>query len=170
MKNFFAVLICVAGAVLLAGCGQQAGNDGAKQATPAPAAAAALVVPPANDERAWKLYLSSVVKQHMEGIRSSPYMYYLPAEGSDEFQEQFDRQRDNVAGAVFRGVLPGNMLAFGSPSSDRMADLIVEAFEGVSAGSMKGVRVLFIGSQGDLERVKEAIEPTGASVVFHEIK
>ena len=97
-------------------------------------------------------------------------MYYLPAAGSADFDEQYTRQLDNVAGAVARGVLPGNMLAFGSPESSRMADLIVEAFNGVQAGSMKDVRVLFIGNATDLERVKAAVEPSGASVAFHEVK
>ena len=69
-----------------------------------------------------------------------------------------------------RGVLPGNMLAFGSPASGKMADLIVSAFTGVQAGSMKDVRVLFIGNSQDIERVKAAVEPSGANVVFHEVK
>lgn len=170
MKNMIAVLMLMAGTALLVGCGDKAADQGAKSTAPAAAATVQLQVPPASDERAWKLYLSNVVKQHMEGIRSSPYMYYLPAADSEEFEEQFNRQRDNVSSAVFRGVLPGNMLAFGSPSSNRMADLIVEAFEGVSPGSMKDVRVLFIGSEDDLERVEEAVAPTGANVVFHEVK
>jgi hypothetical protein len=116
------------------------------------------------------MYLVNVAKKHMDGIRSSPFMYYLPAADTEGFQELYDRQRDNVAGAIARGVLPGNMLAFGSPDSTKMADLIVEAFATVSPGSMKDVRVLFIGATADLDRVKAAIEPSGANVVFHELK
>jgi hypothetical protein len=67
-------------------------------------------------------------------------------------------------------VLPGNMLAFGSPDSGRMATLVVEAFTGVSAGSLKDVRVLFVGKAEDSERVKAAVEPSGATFVFHEAK
>jgi hypothetical protein len=66
-------------------------------------------------------------------------------------------------------VLPGNMLAFGSPESAKLADLVVEAFKGSQAGSMKGVRVLFIGKKEDQERVKAAVEPTSADVVFHSV-
>lgn len=171
MNKKIAVVALMAGALLLAGCNQQGKDEAAKPAASETAApATALVAPPADDERAWKLYLVNVAKSHLDGIRSSPYMYYLPSAAAEDFQEQYERQRDNVAGAVFRGVLPGNMLAFGSPESGRMADLIVDAFEGVSPGSMKDVRVLFIGAPEDLDRVKAAIEPTGANVVFHEVK
>lgn len=141
------------------------------------------------DDQAWKMYLSSVVKQNMEGIRQSPYLYYLPlaaepaasptdsaptpADGAEDMvatDDEYTRQLDNVGGTVARGVLPGNMLVFGSPDSKRMADLVVEAFEGVDPGSMKDVRVLFIGAAADSDRVKAAIEPAGAIYVFHEAK
>ena len=36
----------------------------------------------------------------------------------------------------------------------------------VGAGTMNGVRVLFIGSAADSERVKAAVEPTGSEYVF----
>ena len=51
-----------------------------------------------------------------------------------------------------------------------MADLIVDSFQTVSPGSMKDVRVLFIGASEDLDRVKAAVEPSGATTVFHEVK
>lgn len=149
---------------------------------------AVIAVPASNtDNQAWKLYLSSVVKKDMQGagIRNSPYMYYLPAatgaaapaedgmqagEAGSADEDEYNRQLDNVTGVVGRGVLPGNMLAFGSPDSARMATLVAEAFTGISAGSMKDVRVLFIGAAADSERVKAAVEPSGATFVFHEAK
>ncbi len=168
MNKKIAVVLLMAAALFVTGCNQDGKVDAtAPAATPAEAP---LVVPPSSDARAWKLYLSEVVKRHMGGIRSSPFMYYLPAEDAEDFQDQYERQRDNVAGAVARGVLPGNMLAFGSPSSARMADLIVDAFQTVSPGSMQDVRVLFIGAAEDLDRVKAAVAPSEATVVFHEVK
>jgi hypothetical protein len=143
------------------------------------------VVIPADrsDNQAWKLYLVSVVKKNNEGIKNSPYMYYLPAtssatEGAEgngapvisADEDEYNRQLDNVTGVVGRGVLPGNMLAFGSPDSERMANLVVEAFTGLSPGSLKDVRVLFVGNAADSDRVKVAIEPSGATYVFHEAK
>lgn len=170
MSKKIVVVALVFGALFMAGCGQQGKDDAAQKQKVEAAAPAALVVPPSGNTQAWKLYLVNVAKQHMEGIRSSPFMYYLPAEEAEDFAEQYTRQADNVAGAVMRGVLPGNMLAFGSPASGRMADLIVESFQHVPAGSMKDVRVLFIGNSADIERVKTAVEPSGANVVFHEVK
>ena len=169
MKNKMAFAALFAGALFMVGCGQQ-DKEANKPAAQAAAAPAALPVPPSGDTQAWKQYLVNVAKRNLEGIRNSPYMYYLPAAVAADFDGQYTRQLDNVAGSVARGVLPGNMLAFGSPASSRMADLIVEAFQHVQAGAMKDVRVLFIGNTEDLEGVKAAAEPSGANLVFHEAK
>lgn len=178
-KTLKLILIALSLASLVA-CGKK------EEEKPQVAAPVAIGVPSSTtDNQAWKMYLSSVVKQNMEGIRSSPYMYYLPAatgaatpaadgvaagEPGSADQDEYDRQLDNVTGVVGRGVLPGNMLAFGSPDSARMANLVVEAFTGISAGSMKDVRVLFIGTAAEGERVKASVEPSGATFVFHEAK
>jgi hypothetical protein len=47
-----------------------------------------------------------------------------------------------------------------------MADLVVAAFNGVPAASMKGVRVLFIGKAADSARVQAAVTPAGVEYVF----
>lgn len=60
------------------------------------------------------------------------------------------------------------MLAFGSPASGRMADLIIEAFNEVDGGSMEGVRVLFIGDAADNQRVQEALAASGVTYQFVE--
>lgn len=190
MTNTPKLIFLVLGLAALAACG--------KKEEPKQAAAPVEVAVPAdaNDSQAWKLYLVSIAKKHMEGIRNSPYMYYLPpgaapaqpveaapapadaapsvastdvSEGTGPDAE-YTRQLDNVSGVVARGVLPGNMLAFGSPDSTRMANLVVEAFTGVQEGSMKDVRVLFVGAAADAERVRAVVEPTGANFVFHEAK
>ena len=159
------ILLAAAFATTLVACGKK---EEEKAAVAAPVAVAL----PANpaDNQAWKAYIMSVVKQNMGGIRTSPYTYYLPDATASDFEDQYDRQLDNVTGVVGRGVLPGNMLAFGSPASTRMGDMIVEAFTDIPPGSMKDVRVLFIGQAADSDRVKAAIEPSGAAYVFHEAK
>lgn len=154
--------------VALAACGKK--DEAAPAAAPAAPAAAALTVPADGDNQAWKMYLVNVAKKNMEGIRNSPYMYYLPAAAAADFEDQYTRQLDNVSDTVARGVLPGNMLAFGSPESAKMADLIVEAFKSAEAASMKDVRVLFIGDAADSERAKAAVDPSGATFVFAEAK
>ncbi len=152
---------------LLAGC---------QKAEEAPAAPTVLTAPTGSDDMAWKEYLGKVVGQNQAGVTDRTFPYYLPvnssapAEGDQDGKSQYDRQLENVTAVVQRTVLPGNMLAFGSPASARMADMIVEAFTDIPAGSMKDVRVLFIGQTADSDRVKAAIEPSSANYVFVEAK
>mgnify|MGYP001552894608 CR=1 FL=1 len=65
-----------------------------------------------------------------------------------------------------RGVLPGNLLAFGGPDSTKTADLVVAAFKDAKPGSFKDVIVLFIGDKAHEQRVTDALKPTGATIRF----
>lgn len=135
------------------------------------AAAPVVLTPPTDgNDQSWKLYISSVVKQNLQGVRSSPYLYYLPVATVEDFEDQYARQLDNVSGVLARTVQPGNMLAFASPEAKRMADLVVEAFQMADAGSLKGVKVLYIGSPEDGERVRAAVEASTADYIFVELK
>jgi hypothetical protein len=62
------------------------------------------------------------------------------------------------------------MLAFVSPASAKMGDLVIASFTDVPADSMKGVKVLFIGQQADTARVQPIVAKTGAKYVFVEAK
>jgi major membrane immunogen (membrane-anchored lipoprotein) len=160
-------------ALLLAGCGQS-DEEKAKAAEAAAAAEAAKPVPmpadPAN-KQAWQQYLSKTVMQNMKGVKTNhPYMYFVPGgEGADQDSTRKD-QLDNVSITVQRGVLPGNMMAFGGPDSKRTADLMVEASKAAQDGALKGVIVLFIGAQADSDRVKDALAKSGAEYRFVEMK
>jgi hypothetical protein len=139
--------------------------------TEAPVAVKAPVPVPVNDNRqAWIDYLSDVVERNMGGIANQPYVYLLPGESSADFQDQYDRLAEKAKSDVSRGIISGNMLAYGSPASAKMADLVVAAFTGVPAGSMKGVKVLFVGKAEDNDRVKAAVTPAGVDYVFVEAK
>lgn len=157
----------------LSACGQS-DEDKAKAAEAAAAAEAAKPVPvptdPKNDA-AWKTYLVKVVMQNMKGVKTNhPYMYYVPAgEGADADTNR-KNQLDNVSTTVSRGVLPGNMMAFGGPDSKLSADLASEAFKSAGDGTLKGVVVLFVGSTGDSDRVKDAVAKSGAEYRFVEMK
>ncbi len=131
---------------------------------------AALVAPAKDDDAGWRTYLSEVVGRNMGNITNTPYLYYLPPESDAEFQAKYERSLEQAKTAIARGIVGGNLLAFGSSASTRMADLVVASFEGAEAGSMKGVRLLFIGDAADSERVKAAVEPTGVEYVFVEAK
>lgn len=154
------VLITVA-ALSFAGC---------KKAEAPVQVAAALTAPAGNDDAAWKAYLQDVITHNMDGVSDRVSPYYLPAQGGADYQGKFDRQLQGVQEAVQRGVLPGNMLAFGSPDSAKMADLVIAAYKDASPGSEKGVVVLFIGKPADNDRVKTAVAPSSATYRFVEAK
>lgn len=143
-----------------------------KEEAPAPAADAqqALVAPAKDDDAGWKKYLQTVAVQNMGTVTNSPFLYYLAPESDPEFAAKFERQTESATQAVARGVQPGNMLAFGSSASAKMADMIQVVFKDVSPDSMKNVRVLFIGDAADNARVQAVVQPTGAEYVFVEAK
>ncbi|MBN8727509.1 MAG: hypothetical protein J0H15_07365 [Xanthomonadales bacterium] len=169
MRIILPVLACAA-AFALAACSQ---SEAPEQPQAAAEQAPAVQPVPADktDKTAWKQYLASVVMANMDGVKTTrPYMYFVP--GGDDEAAQTDRanQLDNVSTVVARGVLPGNMMAFGGPDSKMTADLIVGAFADAQPGSLKDVRVLYIGDQADVETVKTAVAPSGADLKFVEMK
>ncbi|MGA9333595.1 MAG: hypothetical protein WBV39_04890, partial [Rudaea sp.] len=145
MKNYLRIfMLALAGALVLSACGQS-DADKEKAAEAAAAAEAAKPIPapaPTADKSAWQTYLVAVVRQNMQGVKSShPFMYYVPPGDDDAAKAARDSQLENVGNTVARGVVPGNMLAFGGPDSKITADLIVEAFKDANAGTFKGVVV-----------------------------
>ena len=161
VSRFISIVLIVAAALLFAGC---------KKAEAPVQVAAPLTAPAGTDDTAWKNYLQDVIKHNMDGVTDRVSPYYLPAQASADYQGKYDRQLQGVQEAVQRGVLPGNMLAFGSPDSAKIADLVVAAYKDAGAGSMKGVIVLFIGKAADKERVAAAVAPSGATFKFVEAK
>jgi hypothetical protein len=167
MIRAFAPLALILSLTLLAGCKKE------EEAAPAPAA---LVAPVNGDDTAWKTYLGQVVGQNMAGVTDRNFSYYLPAnsqtlnEGDADGRTQFDRQLENVTTVVLRTVLPGNMLSFGSPDSEKMADLIVMSFAEAEPDALAGSQVLFIGKAEDSDRVRAAVEASGAKYLFVEAK
>lgn len=174
MKNYIRILaLATVAVVVLTACGQS-DEEKQKAREAAAAAEAAKPVPVPTDptnKAAWQGYLVKTVMQHMEGVKSNhPYMYYVPGgEGADQDNTRKD-QLDNVSTTVQRGVLPGNMMAFGGPDSKLTADLITAAFKDAGDGTLKGVVVLFIGAPADSDRVKQAIAGSGAEFRFVEMK
>jgi len=130
----------------------------------------ALTAPAKDDDAGWKAYLPAVVQENMGNITSNPFLYYLPPESDPEFAAKYERQVESATTAMGRGVQKGNLLAFGSPASAKMAELMEVAFKDVPPDTMKGVRILFIGDAADNPRVQAALAPTGADYVFIEAK
>lgn len=122
-----------------------------------------------SDENAWNAYLTDVVTRNVENATST-YVYTLPADTTADFQGFYNRQLEKAEADMMRGGVEGTLLAFGGPNSVKTADLAVAAFTKASPGTMKGVRVLFIGAPADSDRVKTAVDPSGATYKFVEAK
>lgn len=163
-KLLMLATITLLGAFALSACNKQ------EPVQPVTQAAIPTTPTSASDVKAWKAYLINVVTNNMQGMTSNrPYLYFVPAGDSEAAESQRDLQLSSVSDTVLRTVLPGNLLAFGGPDSSKTADLIVAAFAKASAGSFKGVIVLFIGSASDQARVADALKPSGATFRFRQM-
>ena len=164
-SKFLLIMAFVVAPFALVACDKSkdaASADAAAADAPAPA-----VVMPTdpNDTAGWKKYLGDVVMKNMEGVKSNrPYMYYIPAGADDKAITDRANQLENVQGVVGRGVLPGNMMAFGGPDSTATADFVVESFSVAAANSFKDVVVLVVAKPEDSARVSEALAPSGAII------
>ena len=160
--------VALTAVLALSACNQE---DKAKEAAAtAPVPEVKMPTDPANTT-AWKGYLVDVVKRNMNGVTSGhPYMYFIPAGTETAAQDARINQLDNVKTVVARGVLPGNMMAFGGPDSKLTGDLIVDSFKDVQAGAFKGVIVLYVGAPADNERVGQALASSTAVYRFVEMK
>ncbi|MET0582811.1 MAG: hypothetical protein ABWX88_01265 [Pseudoxanthomonas sp.] len=141
-----------------------------KQEAAAPVEAAPLTAPTTADDAAWKAYLQDVVSRNMGTVTNSPFVYYLTSQSNPKFESDYKGQQDQVTNSLARGIVGGNLIAFGSPESAKMADIIVAGFAGVPANTMENVRIIFIGKAADSERVKAAVTAAGADYVFVEAK
>ena len=141
-----------------------------KEEAPKAVEAAPLTAPTTDDVAAWRAYVTDVAKRNMDGVTNSPYVYFLPSETSEGFGGQYERLLEKVEADLGRGIIEGNMLVFASPSSAKIADIATTSFAQVPAGTMKGVKVVFIGKPDDGNRVKASAEPAGVKYVFVEAK
>lgn len=130
---------------------------------------APLVAPAGTDSAAWDAYLTQVVTRNIDGA-TNVYLYTLPSETAADFEGEYGRQLEKAQADVARGGVEGTLLAYGSQNSAKSADLAIASFSKAQAGSMKGVKVLFIGAPADSERVKAAVAPSGSDYKFVEAK
>ena len=131
---------------------------------------APLSAPKTADTAAWRTYVTDVAKRNMDGITNTPYVYFLPAETTEGFGGQYERQLEKLEADLGRGIIEGNMLVFASPSFTKEAEMIETAFKPIPPGSMKDVKVVYIGTPIDGERVKAAVTPAGVNYIFVEAK
>ncbi len=163
MNTISRLLLSACLALPLAACNKQ-------EEAPVETVEAPLVAPAKSDDAGWRAYLSEVVTRNMGAITNQPFLYYLPTQEDPDFQAKYDRQLEQARNAIGRGIIGGNLIAFGSPESEKMADIAVASFQGVPPDTMKKVKILFIGDAADGARVEAAVTPTGADYVFVEAK
>jgi len=163
MKMTTRLLLAACLVLPLAACKKQ-------EEAPVETVQAPLVAPAKTDDAGWRTYLQETVTRNMGTITNNPFLYYLPNQSDPEFQAKYDRQLDQARNAIARGIVGGNLIAFGSPESAKMADIAIASFEGVPPDTMKKVKILFIGDAADGARVETAVAPTGADYVFVEAK
>ncbi|MGB4859876.1 MAG: hypothetical protein WBP11_11185 [Dokdonella sp.] len=164
-SKFLLILAFVVAPFALVACDKSKDAASGDESAAEAAAPAAVMPTDPNDTAGWKKYLGEVVMKNMEGVKSNrPYMYYVPSGEDDKAMGDRANQLENVQGVVGRGVLPGNMMAFGGPDSATTADFVVKSFEVAAANSFKDVVVLVVTKPEDKARVSEALAPSGAII------
>jgi hypothetical protein len=161
--TLIATALALTGCLALSACNNEEQDQGQQQTQQAQ------VTKPTdpNDSKAWNAYLGQIMQKNMQGMSApQPYAYMIPAGDTDEAKDSRDRQLSNVQDIVARGVLPGNLLAFGGPDSGKTADLVTTAFKDAKPGSLKGVIIVIIGDQADQQRVNDVLKPTDATIRY----
>ncbi len=130
----------------------------------------ALTAPQNDDRQAWLAYLSDVVSRNMGSVQNQPFVYMVPSEALPDFADQYERLVEKAKTDVARGIISGNLLAYGGYNSPKVAELVETSFKEVEPNSMKGVKVLFIGKATEDARVKTAVTPAGVEYTFIETK
>ncbi len=131
---------------------------------------APLTAPQTDDRAAWSAYLQDVVGRNMGEIQNRPFVYMVPSAALPDFADQYERLLEKAKSDIARGIISGNLLAYSGYNSDKVADLVTESFKEVQPGSMKGVKVLYIGKASEDARVKTAVTPAGVDYTFIETK
>ena len=122
-----------------------------KKEAPAKAEAPPVAKPASEDVNAWQEYVTDVVRRNVEP-GTSPYLYFLPGASTADFQGEYDRLQEKLDSDLGRGTTGDNVvLAFASPASAKLADMIVDSFGRVEAGSLKGARVICLDIPDDYE-------------------
>ncbi len=141
-----------------------------KQEAPKTVEPVAVALPTSDQQKDWVAYLNYKLLPYMEGINGSPFVYFLPSASTEDFDGLYSRQLDKLKEDLSRGIIQGNMLVFASPAPEKEVEMIEAAFPTVPPGSMKDVKVVFIGPASLDDRAKAAVTPAGVNYIFVEAK
>lgn len=169
-----ALAAAIAAVLALSACQKDSGQTAAPQQAAAPTER--VPVPVGNDTEAWKAYMRQELVPHMDPRRfRRPFSYFIPAvdpaaEDAAELKRQYDAQLQNVENAIGRGIQAGTMLSFAGPDSKAVGDVIEQAFKLAGPKTLTGVRIVVIAAPEERERIRAAVEPSGAEFIFVEMK
>jgi hypothetical protein len=124
-----------------------------------------LSAPASNDTRAWRDYMFELRDRVRREDESMGGMV-LAASGADQGFHTADsisnwiESHDGEVGYSHRSFI------FSSPTPDRLADIMVKSLLTRPTGSMKLVRIVFVGTVADGRRVLEAAKTSGANITI----
>jgi hypothetical protein len=172
MKPILRTLALVAVVALATACAKK---DEPKKEQAAATPAVVLTAPVDNDTEGWEAYMTQEVKPYIDKRYRKPYLYFFPkvdeaSPEKDEQLRQFQAQIEALQGAVARGIQAGSMIGIGGPAPAAIGDVVVESFKLAGPKSLKGVRVVVIGSASEKDRIQAAIAPSEAEFVWVEMK
>jgi hypothetical protein len=166
-KPFVLIATCIAFALGTSAMAQQVGQLNPDPTSPAAFSLQSLPMPPQSlsERMAWSKFLSCVTRQNAQGMTASRfYLFYIPGGSDEQAISARERQTSNLEDVISRGVLPGNLIAFGGPDADATTKVVSRAFnEASSKYPLTNVTVVVIGRKADEPQLGNMIKPRGAT-------
>jgi len=161
--RFFWMIASTAVCAVLAGCGH-GHDDDAIHAGQTQSAAVDVLTPPANpnDFGAWRAFIGKVILAETHDANAHPYTFIVPAGDSDESKDTRKSMATAIHGYIGNTAVPENMVVLTGPESDKVAQVIVDAFGDLPARSAEGLVVMYVGVPQAATKAQGALRATGA--------
>lgn len=153
----------VLAALLLGACGHGADSSTSNTST---AADASQWVPPANadDVNAWRAFIGKAILAETKDPNMHPYSFIVPAGDTADAVERRKGEAQAIHDMLGRTAMPGNMLALTGPDSEKVAEVINEAFKGAPAQVARGLTVLYVGVPLAAAKSEDVVRQAGAEL------
>ncbi|TXI45391.1 MAG: hypothetical protein E6Q50_16540 [Lysobacter sp.] len=122
-----------------------------------------LSAPATNDTHAWRHYLFEI-RDRIAGDRELIGGMVLAAPGEDKGWHDADAIRSTIESYDAASEFSDKHWIFTSPTSDALANVLAKALRAREAGSLKDLRIVFIGKPADGQMLIEAAQNTGATI------
>lgn len=122
-----------------------------------------LPAPISNDTRKWRHYMFEI-RDRIAADEESMGGMVLAAPGADPGFHDADDVTQWVEDYDGKQGYLGDSFIFSSPTSDRLADILVKPLRARTAGSMRGAHLVFVGTSAEGRRVANAARSSGAKV------